>query len=369
MFSRRSFFILSTIKQASYSNTLVIKMHAYALLSLLPAVLACKGASSVAPSGAATPSASVPVETPSASSAPTPVPTGPVRTGDGEGPIGFAAGTTGGGTGAASVVTSCEELTSALSSGGVITISGMLSGCGVLDVPSDTTIIGSGGDSGMVGGGLRVKKAENVIIQNLVMSKPPDGKDLIEIEESSYVWVDHCDVSNEGMVGDKDRYDGLVDAKRGADFVTISYTKFHDHWKASLFGHSDSNASQDEGALKVTYHHNHWSKINSRAPSIRFGTAHIFSSCYEDIPTSGVNSRMGAQVLVEGNSFTNVKRAIVTNLDSAEEGFATERDNIFENSDIEITQEGSFTPPYEYTVDAVSTICELVKAQAGATLA
>lgn len=201
----------------------------------------------------------------------------------------------------------------------------------------------------MTNGGLRVKKAENVIIRNLLMSHSPEGKDLIEVESSSYVWIDHCDLSNEGIVGDKDRYDGLADAKRGADFITISWTKFHDHWKASLMGHSDSNGSQDSGALKVTYHHNHWSQINSRAPSIRFGTAHIYSSCYEDVPASGVNSRMGAQVLVEENSFTNVRRAIVTNLDSSEEGFAIERNNIFTNSDIEITQEGSWTPPYEYT--------------------
>lgn len=58
---------------------------------------------------------------------------------------------------------------------------------------------------------------------------------------------------------------------------------------------------------------------------------------------------MGAQVLVEHSSFTNVKKAIVTNLDSSEDGFATERNNVFSNSDRTITGASSFSPPYAYT--------------------
>src|SRR5262245_56872915 len=100
-------------------------------------------------------------------------------------------------------------------------------------------------------------------------------------------------------------------------------------WNGSLMGHSDSAASEDTGHLKVTFHHNLWQNVNSRLPSIRFGTGHIYSSCYIDNPTSGVHSRMGAQVLMEESSFTNTKRAIITNLDSDEDGFAVNKNNIF----------------------------------------
>lgn len=89
--------------------------------------------------------------------------------------------------------------------------------------------------------------------------------------------------------------------------------------------------------------------MNSRLPSIRFGTAHIYSSCYEDNPTSGINSRMGAQVLVENCYFSNTKLAIVTDLDSDEDGYAVEKNNVYVNSSTEITQTGSLTPPYSYT--------------------
>jgi pectate lyase len=57
---------------------------------------------------------------------------------------------------------------------------------------------------------------------------------------------------------------------------------------------------------------------------------------------------MGAQVLVEETSFTDTRRAIVTNLDSQRNGFAVSRNNIFTNSDTSITQAGSLTVPYEY---------------------
>jgi pectate lyase len=74
---------------------------------------------------------------------------------------------------------------------------------------------------------------------------------------------------------------------------------------------------------------------------------------------------MGAQVLVEANHFTDVDRAVVTNLDSDEEGFATERDNVFVNSSTQITKKGSFVPSYKYTADPAGSVCGIVAKSAG----
>jgi pectate lyase len=41
----------------------------------------------------------------------------------------------------------------------------------------------------MVGGGLRVRKASNVIIRNLEMGPASESDDLIDIDESTQVWV------------------------------------------------------------------------------------------------------------------------------------------------------------------------------------
>ncbi|KAI1173595.1 pectin lyase fold/virulence factor [Nemania sp. FL0916] len=277
---------------------------------------------------------------------------------------GYGAGATGGGSGG-TTVTSCSALSSAAKSGGAITVSGVLDGCGIIDLVSGTTVTGSGSRSGLTNGGFRIKEASNVVLRNLYFHNPPEGKDLVEIQYSSQIWIDHNDFSSEGITGDKDYYDGLLDITHGSDMITVSWNKFHDHWKGSLVGHSDSNESEDRGKLHVTYHHNHFSNINSRLPSFRFGTGHVFSSCFENNPTSGINSRMGAQMLVEENYFSSTKLAIVTDLDSEEDGYAVNKNNIFVDSTTEITQTGSFSPPYSYTTNPASCICSMVKSYAG----
>jgi len=78
-------------------------------------------------------------------------------------------------------------------------------------------------------GGFQIRKISNVIVRNLKLSVAPEGKDLIDIDASTKVWVDHCDLSSVGMTGDKDTYDGLLDAKHGSDLLTFSWIKFHDH--------------------------------------------------------------------------------------------------------------------------------------------
>lgn len=76
------------------------------------------------------------------------------------------------------------------------------------------------------------------------------------IQESHNVWVDHVELSSD-RDHDKDYYDGLLDITHGSYAITASYNILHDHWKASLIGHSDSNGSED-AALRVTLHHNYW---------------------------------------------------------------------------------------------------------------
>ncbi|KAH7304760.1 pectin lyase fold/virulence factor, partial [Stachybotrys elegans] len=279
--------------------------------------------------------------------------------------VGYGAGTTGGGSGSGTTVTSCSAFRSAAGSGGVIRVSGTLSGCGIVDVTGGTTVIGVGASSGFVGGGIRIRRVSNVIIRNLRFKNPPQGGDLLALDRATQVWIDHNEFSNDGLVGDKDFYDGLLDITHASDFVTVSWNTFADHWKGSLVGHSASNAAEDQGKLRVTYHHNWWNQVNSRTPSLRFGTGHIYSSCYENIPGSGLNIREGARALVEQNYFRNVKDAIHTNLDANNQGFVTQRNNVFSNSNIQITQTGHTNPPYSYTVDEASCICDRVKSQAG----
>lgn len=130
--------------------------------------------------------------------------------------------------------------------------------------------------TGMTGVGLTINKQSNVIVRNMKMSKVvAENGDILTIQNSKNVWVDHVDVSND-MDHDKDYYDGLIDVTHACEWVTISNTYLHDHWKGSLVGHSDSNSEEDTGHLHVTYANNYWKNINSRVPSFRFGTGHIY---------------------------------------------------------------------------------------------
>jgi pectate lyase len=288
-------------------------------------------------------------------------------------PTGFASmngGTTGGAGGPTVLVSTEAELVAAVAGNDpkIVKITKHIVLTDLVRPGSNKSILGTTKDSGVSNSGFYIRRVSNVILRGLKIFKSVAPDDGVSIDESLNVWIDHCEFYSD-LDHDKDYYDGLLDAKHGADYITVSWNKFHTHYKTSLVGHSDSNESEDKGKLRITYHNNYFTNTESRLPSLRFGTGHIFNNVYENIATSGINSRMGAQVLVEGNVFDNVKRALVTNLDSAEEGYAVERNNIWRNAAPEITKEGTFTsPPYTYTVEAADKIESIVKAQAGNTI-
>lgn len=184
-----------------------------------------------------------------------------------DGPVGYASlngGTTGGAGGTTTTVSSLAEFTAAAEAEEpmVIYVSGMLSGNDDSIRPtSDTSIIGLDSGSGLEGVGLYIKEVSNVIVQNMAISKVlAENGDAIGIQEATNVWIDHCDLSSD-LDHDKDYYDGLLDITHASDYVTVSNTFLHDHWKASLVGHSDSNGDEDTGHLTVTYANNYWVSI------------------------------------------------------------------------------------------------------------
>jgi pectate lyase len=299
---------------------------------------------------------------------PTPTPTSGLVgfaaiSGDGHGPV------AGGSGGPTVTVTSLSQLETAAASSGpeTIRVSGLFTGSGEVTVTSDKSIIGVGSGSGLTGIGLSVKGQHNVIIQNMNISKVTaasgDG-DAIHIETSDHIWVDHNNLSSD-MNNGKDFYDGLIDITHAGDYVTVSWNYIHDHYKVSLVGHSDSNGAEDTGHLKVTYHHNYFRNFDSRTPSLRFGTGHVFDNYFVNGST-GVDSRMGAQMLVQNNVFSNVKTPIMTCCLSSQDGFVNQSGNDFGGGVNNITQTGTFTnPPYSYTLDPTSSVVSLVTAGAG----
>ncbi|CAG9994350.1 unnamed protein product [Clonostachys byssicola] len=288
--------------------------------------------------------------------------------------IGYATtngGTTGGKGGSTTTVSTLAQFTAAAESSStlVIYVKGTISGSYQTRVKSNKSIIGASG-SKLVGVGLYIKSVSNVIVRNLAISKViADNGDAIGIQASTNVWVDHCDLSSDLNNG-KDYYDGLLDITHAADYITVSNTFFHDHYKASLVGHSDSNSAEDTGHLRVTYANNYWYNVNSRAPSIRFGTGHIYNQYYLGILSSAINTRMGAQIRVESTVFDNCATKAIVSEDSDSVGYATTGDISYGSSTntAPLGTLGSSGIPYSYTLYGKDNVKSKVYGTAGQTL-
>ncbi|MFC9908240.1 polysaccharide lyase family 1 protein [Streptomyces sp. NPDC059862] len=175
------------------------------------------------------------------------------------------------------------------------------------NVPSNTTIVGVGKNSGILGGSLQIKGVSNVILRNLTIEAPldcfpkwdptDDNKtgnwnseyDAVVVYGTDHVWIDH-NTFTDGRHPDSERpvyfgkvfqqHDGLTDIVRGSNHVTVSWNRFQDHDKNMLIGNSDSTASLDSGKLKVTMHHNRFEGILQRSPRVRFGQVDVYNNHY-----------------------------------------------------------------------------------------
>ncbi|HKX28623.1 MAG TPA: immunoglobulin domain-containing protein, partial [Blastocatellia bacterium] len=239
------------------------------------------------------------------------------------------------------------------------------SNLGVIRIASNKTLFSDRGAT-LRHGTLRIDNTQNIIIRNLKFrglwewddstrgAYDLQGWDLIEVSGGRNVWIDHCDFAK--------AYDGQVDVVRGADLVTVSFSRFtgdletevvdqidyleslyqanpgdprisyysslrqagqsvqqiltHEipQDKTSLVGNGDGAGATDNGRLNVTYHHNAFTLIRQRTPRMRFGNAHVYNIMVDDIASApfpgtqtAVNSTTNAAVLVENSEFLEVR--------------------------------------------------------------
>ncbi|MDX2692842.1 pectate lyase family protein [Streptomyces ipomoeae] len=175
------------------------------------------------------------------------------------------------------------------------------------NIPSNTTIIGVGKNSGILGGSIQIKGVSNVIMRNLTIEAPLDcfpkwdptddnhtgnwnsEYDTVVVYGSDHVWLDH-NTFTDGRYPDSERpvyfgkvfqqHDGLTDIVRGANYVTVSWNRYENHDKNMLIGNGDGLAAIDAGKLKVTMHHNRFEGILQRSPRVRFGQVDVYNNHY-----------------------------------------------------------------------------------------
>ncbi|MFG3267988.1 pectate lyase family protein [Streptomyces bobili] len=203
-----------------------------------------------------------------------------------------------------------------------------------VNVPSNTTIVGVGRNAAIKGASLQIRAVDNVIIRNIAFESPidcfpqwdpTDGSkgnwnseyDTAVVYGSTHVWLDH-NTFTDGSHPDSaaptyfgmlyQQHDGELDIVRGSNYVTASWNVFTEHDKTILIGNSDSESTAvgDRGKLKVTFHHNLFSKLVERAPRVRFGQVDSYNNHFVADSSYAYTFGIGkeSQLVAQHNAFT-----------------------------------------------------------------
>ncbi|KAJ5179086.1 hypothetical protein N7492_002296, partial [Penicillium capsulatum] len=219
-------------------------------------------------------------------------------------------GTTGGAGGTTTTLSSYAAFTSAVSGdkAKVVVVKGTITKTAdQVRVGSNTSIIGTNSNAILENFGLLVKEASNVIIRSLGVRKVK------------------------------------TDNGNAIDILTVSNPFLHDHYKASLIGHSDNNKAEDTGHLHITQNNNYYYFLNVN---------------------DGINTRQGVQVLIESNAFVGSKEPLY----STDSGYAVANGNDFGDGSNSALAGTLKSAPYSYTLLCSVKVQSAVVGTAGQTL-
>lgn len=166
---------------------------------------------------------------------------------------------------------------------------------------------------------LQLKNCKNIILRNLTFKSAGaydmDGNDNLEIQASTFIWIDHCDF--------QDGVDGNLDCNNGSDNICVSWCRFHyliapwsggsggsnDHRFTNLWGGSDKNESKDGGKLRTTFVNCWWDEgCKERMPRIRFGQVHLLNCLYSSsVANYCVGGGYRSNAYIEKCAFTSNK--------------------------------------------------------------
>src|SRR6478609_5927899 len=229
--------------------------------------------------------------------------------------------------------------------------------------------------------GIHIRASSNIIIQNLTIKNvrkentdtPSNGGDAIGMESDvSDIWIDRNLIF--GSTTEGEEHDGLIDMKDHTTDVTISCNHLHTGGRGGLVASSDSGT---DGSTRITWHHNWYDNLTSRTHLVREAHGHFYNNYYSGIHSTGINSRNGATLLVEGNYFTESRNPLGTFFYTENPGVWEVHDNHFTSSveweavDDEIPagpnvqSTGSVSVPYQYTLDPAQDVPAIVMNSVG----
>jgi pectate lyase len=229
-------------------------------------------------------------------------------------------------------------------------------------VGSDTTVDGRGSDVVIAGRGISVRNVENVILLDLRVTDGDrvDENDGITVQAATNVWVHHCTV--------RDWTDGAVDVSRGARNITVSWSRL------AVAGSSGSLAGDpgeefNDGAMRMTYHHNWFDGLDGGSPRVREAWVHVVNNLYTDWIDGAIVVTHDGRALVQANYFDPEQsgaRAVDYQLGDHPNGKTRTQDNESSRS-IVLRENGTVpAPPYDFPVErAGSGLADRIRQGAG----
>jgi pectinesterase len=277
------------------------------------------------------------------------------------GAAGLNGGTSGGAAGRVVTATTLEELKDYAGSSEPLTIlieKPLISDKqGSIALKSHKTIIGMTPDAALIGCGLSMNGAEDIVIRYLTLKDNTligdyDGKandfDALALRDTHHVWIDHCHLSRAG--------DGLLDMTYGSGHITISWTVLSFHNKVAAVTGRSSEASP------LTFDHCWFNNTVQRNAAVTACEAHATNCLFTGIRSYGMNAREGTLMLLENCVFRQCHNPYY-----AENGGQLRAVNcLLEQADGRAEQTSmSWRPSYDYVLDPVNDVSLIVTAGAG----
>ena len=161
-----------------------------------------------------------------------------------------------------------------------------------------------------------IKNSKNIIRRNITFKGSGaydiDGEDNLTLQNSQYIWVDHCDF--------QDAVDGNFDCNNASDNICVTWCRFrylkapyaggsggsNDHRFSDLWGGSDKN-TKDLGKLRTTFANCWWDEgCKERQPRVRYGQVHIVNCLYSSsVSNYCVGAAYRSNIYVENTAFTS----------------------------------------------------------------
>lgn len=281
--------------------------------------------------------------------------------------------TTGGQGGVETTVTTLDQLKAAVGDNitRTIYVSGTIKGAGkdIVYVKSNKSIIGRSG-AVIEGVNLFIYTVSNIIIQNITFKNYVEQAAVQIKEAAHHIWVDHCDFSTDRTHG-WEYWGKDITITRESDYVTVSWSKFHDTNLSVLISGGIEGHEADKGKLHVTMHHNMWYNVTEREPSMNYGSVHMFNNYHLNNSGYSIGTRAGGIVRTDNEYFLNCVKPLTTKVASDPEGyFSGITTNIYDKCGANniTTAVSTWVPEYDYKsfLNDAASVPAIVTANAGA---